>query len=164
MVDAEVVVALAERLLAQHLPHAGWRFGFDNAKRRAGACDYTRRRITLSRHLAAKAGEEEVLQVLLHEVAHALAGHAAAHGPRWRSVARRIGYTGSRLHTGPIADEHATWIGRCPSGHLHYRFRRPTAPLSCGVCSSRFSPATQITWRHRTEAAAEPTATLSATP
>jgi predicted SprT family Zn-dependent metalloprotease len=156
MVDAEVVVRLAEQLLARHLPARGWTFAFDNAKRRAGACDYARRRITVSRHLAANAADEEAVgQVLLHEIAHALAGHAAGHGPRWRLVARRIGYTGSRLHSGPIADEHAPWVGTCPSGHTHYRFRRPTAPLSCGICGRRFSAATLITWARRTQVAAE---------
>jgi predicted SprT family Zn-dependent metalloprotease len=154
MVDAEVAVALAEQLIAEHLPGRGWRFGFDNAKRRAGACDYARRRITVSRHLAAGSDEEGVRQVLLHEIAHAVAGHAAAHGPRWRVVAERIGYTGSRLHAGPIADEHAPWVGTCPTGHTHYRFRKPTAPLSCGVCGRRFSPAALITWERRTPRAA----------
>src|SRR5919202_5260627 len=105
MVERAVVVRLAEALLAEHLPGGAWTFAFDTAKRRAGACDYTRRRITVSRYLAEKWDEEEVRQTLLHEIAHALAGHAAAHGPRWRTVAQGIGYTGDRLHNGPIAEE-----------------------------------------------------------
>ncbi|MDH2443835.1 SprT-like domain-containing protein [Amnibacterium sp. CER49] len=149
MVDAAVVTDIAEGLLAAHLGGGGWSFGFDNARRRAGACDYARRRITVSRYLVAKASEDEVRQVLLHEVAHALAGHAAAHGARWKTAARRIGYTGARLHPGSIADETAPWVGTCPSGHVHYRFRRPTAPLSCGLCGTRFSAATLIEWRPR---------------
>ena len=90
--------------------------------------------------------------MLLHEIAHALAGHGAAHGPRWRSTAARIGYTGSRLHDRPIADHRAPWVGSCPAGHEHVRFRRPSAALSCGRCSGRFSRAAVITWRRRTPA------------
>jgi predicted SprT family Zn-dependent metalloprotease len=159
MVDSAVVVRLAEELLAQHLPGGVWSFAFDSAKRRAGACDYSRRRITVSRYLAAKADEDDVRQILLHEIAHALAGHAAAHGARWRTVARGLGYTGERLHTGPIADERAPWVGTCTAGHVHYRFRRPTSPLSCGLCARRFSRAALITWQRR--AAAQSTTATS---
>jgi len=146
--------AIAEDLLAEHLPGAGWGFAFDRATRRAGACDWSRHRITVSRHLVEGADEEELRQVLLHEVAHALAGHRAAHGPRWRATAARIGYTGSRLHERPIAEHRATWLGTCPQGHEHSRFRRPTTPLSCGRCSRRFSQAALITWRRRDPGAA----------
>jgi predicted SprT family Zn-dependent metalloprotease len=152
MVDSAVVVRLAEELLGRHLPEGAWTFAFDSAKRRAGACDYTRRRITVSRYLAAKWDEEEVRQTLLHEIAHALAGHAAAHGPKWRSVARGLGYTGKRLHDGPIADERAAWVGTCAAGHVHYRFRRPQSALSCGLCARGFSRAALITWQRRVAA------------
>ena len=94
-------------------------------------------------------------QVLLHEVAHALAGHRAAHGPRWRATAARIGYTGSRLHEHPIAEDRATWLGRCPAGHEHRRFRRPTRETSCGLCSRRFTRASLITW-HRADGRGRP--------
>ena len=152
MVDSAGETRLAEELLAEHLPGGGWTFAFDHAKRRAGACDYTRRRITVSRYLTAKTDEDDVRQILLHEIAHALAGHAAAHGPRWRAAGRRIGYTGERLHSGPIAHERAAWFGTCPAGHQHYRFRRPAGQLSCGVCGPRFSRAALITWQSRAAA------------
>jgi predicted SprT family Zn-dependent metalloprotease len=152
MVESAVVARVAQELLAEHLPGGSWTFAFDSAKRRAGACDYSRRRITVSRYLAEKTDEDDVRQILLHEIAHALAGHAAAHGPRWRAVARDLGYTGERLHNGPIAHERAPWVGTCAAGHVHYRFRRPTGPLSCGLCARRFSRAALITWRPRAEA------------
>jgi hypothetical protein len=149
MTDAEEVARLADELIAAHLPGRGWRFGLDNARRRAGACDYARRRITVSRHLVAGSPIDEVRQVLLHEIAHALAGSRAAHGPVWRRTARGIGYTGSRLHEKPIAEGLAPWVGRCPAGHEHHRFRRPSAPLSCGICARRFSSAALIVWERR---------------
>ncbi len=156
-----MVVRLAEELIALHLPGRGWSFAFDTAKRRAGACDYTRRRITVSRYLAAMWDEEDVRQTLLHEIAHALAGHKAAHGPRWRAVAQGIGYTGDRLHHGPIAEERAAWVGTCSGGHVHYRFRRPQSALSCGLCARGFSRAALITWQRRAEAAAQSTTETS---
>ncbi|MBN9201052.1 MAG: SprT-like domain-containing protein, partial [Microbacterium chocolatum] len=66
----------AHALIALHLDES-WTFGFDNAKRRAGLCDYRARRISVSRYLAARYSDDENHQTLLHEVAHALAGSQA---------------------------------------------------------------------------------------
>jgi len=143
----------AEALIRIHLdPRFGagsWTFDFDHARRRAGLCNYTERRITVSRHLAARFEDDEIHQILLHEVAHALAGSAAGHGPEWKRISREIGYVGGRTHDGEIAKELAPWVGFCPAGHEHVRFRRPTRPSSCGECARGFSQAHLIAWRRR---------------
>ena len=94
----------AEALIAAHLDPS-WTFAFDNAKRRAGLCDYTRKRISVSRYLAARYDDDTNHQTLLHEVAHALAGSRAGHGPRWKAVARELGYVGGTTHSGETATE-----------------------------------------------------------
>jgi len=136
----------AEALIALHLD-ASWTFAFDAAKTRAGLCDHGRRRISVSRYLAAAFDDDAIHQVLLHEVAHALAGSRAGHGERWLRIARELGYVGGRTHDGPIATERARWIGTCPNGHEHVRFRRPGRPMSCGRCARGYDPANAITWR-----------------
>ena len=128
---------------------ASWSFRFDNAKRRAGLCDYTAKTISVSRYLAERYEDDEIHQVLLHEVAHALAGSRAGHGPKWKSVADDLGYVGDRLHDGEIATELAPWVGTCPAGHVHYRYRKPAGALGCGKCAKRFDRAHLITWEHR---------------
>lgn len=148
MAELDRVRRWADALIALHLDPT-WTFGFDTAKTRAGLCNYTERRITVSRYLAARYEDDEIHQVLLHEVAHAIAGTRAGHGPRWKKVAAELGYEGKRLHDGAIANELAPWVGTCPAGHLHYRYRQPTRPLSCGRCSRRFSPAHAISWQKR---------------
>jgi len=157
----ETVRLRAEALIAEHLGAGTWAFGFDHAKTRAGQCDFAQKRITVSRHLAARFSDDDVEQVLLHEVAHALAGARAAHGPKWKRTAAAIGYTGSRLHDGPIASELAPWIGTCPAGHEHFRYRTPTRPLACARCSRRFDARNVITWRRRT--ADDDAATMAST-
>ena len=139
----------AEALIALHLDPAVWSFGFDNAKTRAGLCNYTENRITVSRYLAARYEDDEIHQILLHEVAHALAGSRAGHGPRWRAIAIELGYEGKRLHGGAIADDLAPWVGVCPNGHTHYRYRKPARALACGACSRRFDAANLISGQHR---------------
>jgi len=98
MSELERVRVWAEALLRLHLD-SSWSFGFDNATRRAGLCNYTDRRITVSRHLAARFEDDEIHQILLHEVAHALAGPGTGHGPAWRAIARGLGYEGGRSPT-----------------------------------------------------------------
>ena len=131
-----------------------WSFGFDNAKTRAGLCNYTLKKITVSRYLAARFEDDDIHQVLLHEVAHAIAGSRAGHGPRWKAIATDLGYEGKRLHSGPIADELAPWVGTCPAGHVHYRYKRPARVLACGRCSRSFNAANTIVWAERVVTAA----------
>ena len=148
MAELERVRTWANALIALHLD-SGWTFGFDNAKTRAGLCNYTAKRITVSKYLAARYEDDEIHQVLLHEVAHAMAGTRAGHGAQWRATAKELGYEGKRLHDGAIADELAPWVGTCPAGHVHYRYKRPGRPLACGKCSRRFDAANLITWTER---------------
>lgn len=138
----------AEALIAQHLDD-GWSFAFDNAKRRAGACDYVKRRITVSRYLSARYDDDTNRQTLLHEVAHALAGAEAGHGPRWKRVAVSLGYTGGVTHRGETANELAPWVGVCPNGHVAYRHRRATRATSCARCSPRFDERFLLRWSRR---------------
>lgn len=148
MAELNRVRVWANALIAAHLDPS-WTFGFDNAKTRAGLCNYTTKRITVSRYLAARYDDDEVHQVLLHEVAHAMAGNRAGHGPAWKAIARDLGYEGKRLHDGAIAEEFAPWVGTCPAGHVVHRYRKPTRPLSCAKCSRRYDPTNAITWVKR---------------
>ena len=149
--DLARVRTWADALIALHLDDT-WSFGFDHAKTRAGLCNYTKRRITVSRYLAARYEDDEIHQVLLHEVAHAIAGAGAGHGLRWKAIARELGYEGKRTHDGAIATEHASWIGVCPNGHVHYRYRKPGRALACGKCARRYDPRFAISWSRRAAA------------
>ncbi|MBG6056960.1 putative SprT family Zn-dependent metalloprotease [Cryobacterium sp. MP_M5] len=148
MADLDRVRRWADALIVLHLDLT-WTFAFDNAKKRAGLCNYTVRRITVSRYLAARYDDDEVHQILLHEVAHALAGPRAGHGPKWKAVASGLGYDGKRTHDGEIADELAPWVGVCPAGHIHYRYRQPTRAFACGLCGKGFNRAHLIDWNRR---------------
>ena len=149
MAELDRVRRWASALIALHLDPS-WTFAFDNAKTRAGLCNYTDKRISVSRYLAARYEDDEIHQVLLHEVAHAVAGSRAGHGVRWKAVAKDLGYEGKRLHDGAIADDLAPWVGHCPHGHVHYRYRKPTKAFACGKCSRRFDAANLISWAKRT--------------
>jgi predicted SprT family Zn-dependent metalloprotease len=149
MADLKKVEHWADALIKLYLDERAWSFRFDHARTRAGLCDFTNKRISVSKYLAAKYEDDEIHQVLLHEIAHAMAGPRAGHGPKWKETARELGYDGKRTHDGSAANELAPWVGTCPGGHEHYRFRKPTRTLSCGACGKGFSRAHLITWVHR---------------
>lgn len=148
MAELDRVRIWGEALIRVHLDDS-WSFAFDNAKRRAGQCNFRDRRITVSRYLAARFDDDEIHQVLLHEVAHALAGFHAAHDKTWKRIARELGYVGGTTHHGETATELAPWVGSCPAGHTTYRHRRPSRPTSCVKCSRTFDPAHQFVWVRR---------------
>jgi predicted SprT family Zn-dependent metalloprotease len=139
----------ANELMAHHIIEGGWSFGFDHAKMRAGLCDFKKKRISVSRYLAARYDDDEVRQILLHEIAHALAGSKAGHGPKWRTIAKQIGYDGKRTHDGSAANDLAPIVGYCPAGHEFFRFKTATRPLSCGRCGRGFNRDNLITWHRR---------------
>lgn len=128
-----------------------WEFDFDNGKRRAGLCNYTDRRITISKYLVGIHSVDESLQVLAHEIAHALCGPNEGHGKVWKATAKQLGYRHEKFSGNEIARETAPWVGHCPKGHEHYRYRRPTRVLSCAICSRSYSDAHRIVWKKVTE-------------
>lgn len=88
---------LAESLLSRYgLDAKGWTFDFDNAKKRLGLCNFTKKKITISKYMTSASDEEVVRQVLLHEVAHAMLPPYAKHGEMWKNLSKHIGYTGER--------------------------------------------------------------------
>ena len=160
MSDLQRIRVWADALIGLHLDPS-WTFGFDNAKRRAGLCDYGRKRISLSRYLAARYDDETNHQTLLHEVAHAMAGPAAGHGAAWKRVARELGYVGGTTHRGETATELAPWVGVCPAGHVAYRHRRATRATSCARCAPRFDERHVFTWTRREITRAERLAAMT---
>lgn len=89
---------LAVEMMVQHgLMLKGWDFAWDRAVKRFGATHYRSKTITLSPLKTARMSEEEVRQIMLHEIAHALLPYDVGHGQEWKTLAAKIGYTGERL-------------------------------------------------------------------
>jgi predicted SprT family Zn-dependent metalloprotease len=131
--------SLAEELMETHgLRSAGWHFGWDHGRRRFGACHYSTKTLTLSHYLVVLNSDEEVRNVILHEIAHALApGHH--HDWVWRSKARSIGCTGDRCYGSDVLKPKAPLTATCKNcGKVSERWKRARSPISCGRCSRTF--------------------------
>ena len=110
-------VAVQARGLMDHHGLAAWALHFNVARGKLGECRSRQKLILLSRSHAVDGPPEQVTDTILHEIAHALAGPAAGHGPAWKAIARRIGATpSSRV---PESDE-----GRRHLEDAKQKFRR----------------------------------------
>ena len=145
----DFVSALAERLMGESLNMQQWSFAFDSGKRRAGLCDHTNKRISLSRHMSNLHPVDQSRQVMFHEIAHALAGVKHGHDAQWLRIATDLGYRNERISAKEVDEEHAKWLGQCPNGHTFYRYRKPTRVSSCSKCSRNFDSRFRIEWSQR---------------
>ncbi|MCP4239306.1 MAG: hypothetical protein GY772_01980 [bacterium] len=69
--------------------------------------------------------EAEVVEVVRHEIAHAAAGLAAAHGPRWQRACDAIGSTGEQFH-------------QMHTAHRAVRVQRVTVDVRCSSCDKSY--------------------------
>ena len=86
------VAALARELMDRH-GLAEWTLRFNAAQKKLGECRPRQKLILLSRAHAVNGVREQVIDTILHEIAHALVGPGAGHGPAWKAIADRIGAT-----------------------------------------------------------------------
>ena len=115
--------ALARHLMAQH-GLTGWTFAFNRRKRGMGLCIYQPKRIELSYHFVIRNDQHDIRDTILHEIAHALAGPKAAHGPAWKRICQQIGATPARC--GQADMPRGRWRAACPGcQRQHHRHRRP---------------------------------------
>jgi hypothetical protein len=130
-----------------------WSFRFDSAVQRAGITRFDRKVISLSgpimRRYAAEGATDEIRETVLHEIAHALAGHRHGHDATWRAIARRIGSSGRRTVAPDAPTVEPAWVGTCPVGHEVRRHRRPAGVRSCSRCATRFDDRYVLTWTYR---------------
>ena len=144
--NAELTLAaietLAEQLIKKHQKSGelakGWRFGFDFAEKRVGACCYEHKIITLTLHFCLKATKAEIRETILHEIAHAIVGPKHGHDKKWQETARKIGSSAERCYTGR-ARAVPRWKGHCGCGNTWKR-QRLWKGSSCPDCNA------EITW------------------
>lgn len=108
----------ARFLIIDHCLH-GWKIRINRSKRCAGLCDYKERTIYISQHyiLNPTVTEDEIENVILHEIAHVLTP-GEQHSEKWRQYAVAIGCDGKQ--------------------YLSKHFSVPKYIKSCG-CSATYS-------------------------
>ena len=132
------VAARGKQLIREHEDNsglkAGWHFAFDLAPARGGSCRYSDQQITLSVTYCLKASREEIVDTILHEIAHAIVGPKHGHDATWKAAARQIGCTAERCHR--IQHTLPRWHGQCGCGQQWERQRlsQRIRTSRCGKC------------------------------
>lgn len=130
----------AEHLLAHFgLAEKGWTFRWNRRRQKLGMCYFPvpgiPGRIEVSIYHAEHGDFSAVDDTIRHEIAHALAGKDAGHGPAWQTMCVVTGAQPERLaHTTAIP---GNWSAACPTCQLQYhRVRQPTTSRLwfCRLC------------------------------
>jgi predicted SprT family Zn-dependent metalloprotease len=130
---------LALTLMEDHGIGNTWSFAFDNAKQRCGACHHGPKKITLSQHFVRLNNEAAMRDVILHEIAHALAGGRAGHGHTWQMWAIRVGARPERCQDNvamPEGNIEGVCAPDCTTRHVRHRMppKRLADAYSCSRC------------------------------
>ena len=101
-----------------------WRFEWDRAKQRFGCCHYGPRMISISRPLLEVNSLPVLMNTVNHEIAHALAGFKAHHGPAWKAMCLKTGAKPERCnHEGMTVGKYVGICSKCP--YLFHRQKMP---------------------------------------
>jgi len=141
---SETLIARRRRLLNQAREimdsHGlkSWKLVMDNAKRRLGCCNYRKNTIAMSKRHLEISQESEIIDTVLHEVAHALVGPNHGHDRIWMSMCVKIGAKLKRCKSvNEDFHEDAPFVAECNMCKKKWqRYRKPPANsfYRCPTC------------------------------
>lgn len=154
---AKEVATLARKLMDQYgLENVP--FEFCRTKKGIAHCWFRAGKVTkidFSEYFIPVLTDAEIETTIRHEIAHALAGHAAGHGPKWKRKARELGIDPKRTKTltaeakERFGEKHAKYRATCVDDKCNnvVYFNRMGASWKrgnniCGVCRSDFEVVT----------------------
>jgi len=111
----------------------GWRFEINNSKKVLGQCNYREKIINVSWSFMKQNTDELVMDVILHEIAHALTrGHH--HDEVWKAKCLEIGANPDRICNEAVIPK-GKYVYECPKckKESHY-FRKKRREFACGDC------------------------------
>lgn len=137
MISAKEVSTRARQFMNEH-GLQDWHFRLNANKRRLGVCKFGPRTIEISAYLLVNKGWSEIENTIKHEVAHALAGFEAGHGPAWQAIAIRLGASPERCGASMGVDP--TYFVSCVCGRQKNipRFKRVKRGAISACCGQPF--------------------------
>ena len=119
----------------------GWKFRWHNKKVALGTCSYNRKLIYLAEWYVELNDKDEVMDTILHEIAHALAYHrhgsaGRGHGRIWKSICREIGAKPERCSKDKLnkPKNHHKYVDKCCGTEYKRHRLRKNARYSCPKC------------------------------
>lgn len=117
-----------------------WTFGYNRSKTSHGYCYYGKRMITLSKHLTLLNDEKEVMNTILHEIAHAILPSTFHHNKIWKSLFIYLGGDGNVLASKDAKELVGKYVYYCVKcGAEYHLFRKSNKLRSCSHCCKTFN-------------------------
>lgn len=139
------VTQLAQTLMSEHnLNWPAWGFRMSRHKLAIGRCEWRRYNsgmIMFSKNFL-HLPDSEIRDTILHEIAHALAGLGAKHGPAWKEKCIEIGARPDEFADIKREDRiEFKWTGVCINGHTTSRhaLTDKAKRMACGTCCRTYS-------------------------
>ena len=132
---------IAINLVSKYIPLHGYEIKMANSLDWAGLCDFENRVIKLSMEHTQAYNPEQVTQIALHEIAHAIRGPVrstlnAGHDAEWLKAARRIGYEHGEIVPSTFPRPKIVWNTTCTkTGVILQRTTQPE-PDFCNICNT----------------------------
>lgn len=145
--DLRKLRAKAKELFIEH-NLTEWSFDYDGAVQRLGQCIWIKKnvkmkKITMSRKMSEMRTDKEVMNTLLHEIAHAIDYEqrgTSDHSDIWRKIALSIGCDGNRCSTidNEVMTKSYKWLAVCKEhGTIGGWSRKPKNNKICNKCKER---------------------------
>ena len=146
--DVTVAKNMAVSLMKEHgLLYRGWQFEFNTRKGAYGVCAHSKKIIYLSiLYTRAMKNPNEVKNIILHEIAHALVGSGHGHNYVWRRKALEIGCDGQRCNTYELEDKHVSYkyLATCPCCGKAVGVSRKPKRTYWHLCNTGFKPENKL--------------------
>jgi len=114
----------------------GWKFDWNRRRTSNGLCNYTKKTISLSSILTPMREEKDVMNTIIHEIAHAIVGSDHGHNWYWKQQFIEMGGDGNRCSSDDtgIREKSATYVMICPKGEIVKRYmRKPNRKVMMNV-------------------------------
>lgn len=137
---------LAEGLIDKH-GLVGWKFNYNKDQLTAGLCFTELKLIELSALMCITNTIETVTDIILHEIAHGIAGVKAKHNTRWKKKFQEIGGTGKILFEGNAFAKHISICSKC--NHQYGFSKIPVKQKACSMCDVELVDFNKNNWSVR---------------
>ncbi len=122
----------------------GWTYKLNESVNHFGYCDSKTKEIFLSRHFVLHGEDDDIKDLILHEIAHAIVGCEHGHDQVWKACAAKIGCRNVSSVVGdyevPEDTKKAKFKAKCRACKtVHYYYRRPKSLTGryCAKCGPR---------------------------
>ena len=133
----------ARKLLDQHRL-SDWTFKLGSYKRNLGRCYANLKLITISEWHAMHDTDEQVMETVRHEIAHALIPDVKGHGPQWQARAIQVGCKdiSHKCNDPQLTRPPGRWYAICGCLKRHTWLKRPKRNLkyTCTECKQELIP------------------------